>query len=344
MLKESLKNWFHRVPKAELHLHLEGAIPCQVLWELVQKYGGDPTVPDFSALQRKFAYLDFPHFLNIWTWKNRFLREYEDFTFIAEAMARDLACQNIWYVEAFFSPSNFTRHGLKTQKLIAAIRRGLARVPKIEVALIADLVRDNGPEKAAATLAEINEVRYLGVIGIGIGGSEHKFPPELFEKVYEEARRLGFHTTAHAGEAAGAESVWGAIRSLQIERVGHGVRAAEDEALLDYLAARRIPLEICPLSNVRTGVVKSLEEHPVRRYFERGIVLTINTDDPKMFGTSLAEEFRVLEDQLGFSRREIRGLILNGINASWLSKDKKQQYVDMFCGDSSWQEYLKDGK
>ena len=337
-------SWFERVPKVELHLHLEGAIPHDALWELVQKYGGDPSVPDLEALERKFEYRDFSHFIETWAWKNGFLREYEDFTLIAEAVGRDLAGQNIRYVEAFFSPSDFARHGLETQKLTEAIRTGLTRVPEVEVALVADLVRDYGPEKAAVTLAEVNEVRDLGVVGIGIGGLEQQFPPEPFEAVYEKARQLGFHTSAHAGEAAGAASIWGAIRSLRVDRIGHGTRAEEDEALLDYLAEHRVPLEMCPISNVRTGVVPSLEEHPVRRYFERGIMVTINTDDPKMFGNSLAEEFLLLEGKLGFSRDEIRSLILQGIQAAWLSKDRKQQLVEAFRGDPAWQEEAPSGE
>jgi adenosine deaminase len=329
-------SWFERVPKVELHLHLEGAIPHDALWELVQKYGGHPSVPDLEALVHRFEYRDFAHFIETWIWKNGFLREYEDFTFIAEAVARDLAGQNIRYVEAFFSPSDFFHHGLGTQRLTEAIRTGLSRVPEVEVALVADLVRDSGPEKAAVTLAEVNEVRDLGVVGIGMGGSEQAFPPEPFEAVYEKARQLGFHTSAHAGEAAGAASIWGAIRSLRVDRIGHGTRAKEDESLLDYLAEHRIPLEMCPISNVRTGVVDSLEEHPVRRYFERGIIVTINTDDPKMFGNSLAEEFMLLEGKLGFSRDEIRSCILQGIQAAWLPEDRKQQLAEAFRSDPAW--------
>jgi adenosine deaminase len=331
-------SWFERVPKVELHLHLEGAIPHDALWALVQKYGGDPSVPDLEALERRFEYRDFPHFIETWIWKNGFLREYEDFTFIAEAVARDLAGQNIRYVEAFFSPSDFARHGLGTQKLTEAIRTGLGRVPEVEVALVADFVRDSGPERAAVTLAEVNEVRDLGVIGAGMGGSEQAFPPEPFEAVYEKARQLGFRTSAHAGEAAGAASIWGAIHSLRVDRIGHGTRAEEDESLLDYLAEHCIPLEMCPISNVRTGVVDSLEEHPIRRYFERGLIVTVNSDDPKMFGNSLAEEFRLLEGKLGFSRDETRDLILQGIQAAWLPEDRKRQLVEAFRRDPAWRE------
>ena len=259
---KNMKNWYERVPKVELHLHLEGAIPYEVLWELVRKYGGDPQVPDQAALLRKFEYKDFPHFIETWIWMIQFLREYEDFTLIAEAVARDLASQNIRYAEVFYSPPDFVKRGLQLQRLTEAIRAGLRRVPEIEITLIADVVRDAGPDNAAITLAQVDEVRNLGVIGIGLGGSEQRFPPEPFEKVYAQARQQGLHTTAHAGEAAGPESLWGAIRTLQVERIGHGVRAIEDEKLLDYLAKTQLPLELCPLSNVRTGVVKSTRRTP----------------------------------------------------------------------------------
>jgi adenosine deaminase len=330
-------SWFEQVPKVELHLHLEGAIPHDALWELVQKYGGDPSVPHIEALKRRFEYQDFSHFIATWTWKNQFLREYQDFTLIAQAAARDLARQNIRYAEVFYSPADFAQHGLETQELTRAVRTGLSRVPEIEVVLVADLVRDYGPDRAAVTLAQVSEVQNLGVVGIGIGGSEQVYPPEPFEAVYDKARQLGFHTTAHAGETAGAESIWGAIRLLRVDRVGHGTRAEEDESLLDYLAEHRIPLEMCPISNVRTGVVHSLEAHPVKRYFERGMAVTINTDDPKMFGNSLAEEFLLLEEKLGFSRDEIRALILEGIQAAWLPEDRKTQLVEAFRRHVAWQ-------
>lgn len=331
------KNWYERVPKVELHLHLEGAIPCEALWVLVQKYGGDPAVHDLNALERRFHYRDFAHFLETWRWQVQFLREYEDFTLIAAAVARDLASQSIRYVEAFYSPPDYARHGLTPQRLTEAVRAGLDQVPGISVALVADLVRDYGHEKAAVTLAQVHEVQSLGVVGIGIGGSEAEFPPEPFAPVYAEARRLGFHTSAHAGEAAGAASIWGAIRALGVERIGHGVRAAEDPALLDYLVEHRIPLEMCPISNLRTGVIRSLEQHPARRYFERGIIVTISTDDPKMFGNSLAEEYRLLEEKLGFRRREICALILNGIQSSWLTEENKRELAAAFQADPAWQ-------
>jgi adenosine deaminase len=328
--------WFEDVPKVELHVHLEGAIPHEALWELVTKYGGESSVANIQALERKFRFSDFAHFIQTWIWKNQFLREYEDFTFIAEAVARDLVRQNIRYAEVFYTPSDFFRKGLCTQRLTEVIRAGLSRVPSIEIALVADTCRDDGPKNADKVIREVNEVKELGVIGITIGGSEQTYPPEPFAKAYEEARRLGFHTSAHAGEAAGPASIWGAINSLQVERIGHGTRAQEDESLVDYLAERRIPVEICLTSNVKTKVVESIGKHPVRRYFERGILISINTDDPKMFGNSLAGEYQALEIECGFSREEIRNIILQGIESSWLTESKKRELRWTFCSDPCW--------
>ncbi len=331
-------DWFEKVPKVELHLHMEGAIPHEALWQLVQKYGGDPSIGSLEDLQAKFEYRDFPHFLDMWTWKNRFLREYEDFDFIAQAVAQNLSRQNVQYVEAFYSPSDFSRHGLETQKLTEAVRAGLDRVPDIEVLLVADFVRNYGPEQAMLTLDELKEVSDLGVIGVGLGGSEHDYPPELFERAFHSAREMGFRTTAHAGEAAGAQSVRRAIADLQVERIGHGVRANEDGELVELLATTQMPLEMCPMSNVRTGVVVELDQHPIRTFFESGILVTVNTDDPAMFGTTLAQEYRLLEAELGFTRKQTRQLILNGIEASWMSAARKELMKHRFQDDPIWVE------
>ena len=319
MRKTLTDSWYHLIPKVELHLHLEGAIPTEALWQLIQKY-------------------DFDHFLQTWIWKNGFLREYEDFTLISEAVAQDLKSQNIRYVEAFFSPVDFARHGLETQKLAEAIRLGLNRVDDIQVNLVADLVRSTPLDSAERTLAELSEVKDLGIIGIGIGGPEKEYPPEPFADIYAQAREMGFRTSAHAGEAAGADSIWGAVRLLDVDRIGHGTRAYEDETLLNYLVEKRIPLEMCPISNVKTAVVDSIESHPIRRYYDLGIIVTVNSDDPKMFGNSLADEYKMLETKLGFSRSDILTVITNSIEASWLADDAKSELSSDFNQNPAWRQ------
>jgi adenosine deaminase len=309
--------WLDGLPKAELHLHLEGAIPLDALWDLVEKYGGDASVPDRAALRQRLTYPGFPAFIDAWVWKNGFLRTYEDFTFIAEAVARDLARQNIIYAEMFFSPSRFVDQGMTAAGLAEAIRRGLDLVPECETWLIPDLVRDHGPENAARTLAEVAELKEFGIVGIGMGGSEHIVPPGPFAPVYEDARRMGFKTSVHAGEAAGAESVRGAAEILQVDRIGHATRAEEDPALIDLLAERQIALELCPLSNVATGSIARIEDHPARRYMDRGLNISINTDDPGMFHNAMTEEYAVLMEHFEFTSDEIHQLVLNALGAAW---------------------------
>ena len=328
--------WLAALPKVELHLHLEGAIPLPALWELMGKYGGDPNLPDLEALRARFTYRDFAHFIDTWVWKNRFLRELEDFTFIAEAVARDLAAQGHVYVEAFCSPPDFHATGLEPQAILAALRRGLERVPELRVALVPDLVRDFGPARAARSLAQFVEARGEGVIGIGLGGSEAPYPPELFTAVYEEARRLGLHTSCHAGEAAGPASVRGALEVLRVERIGHGTRAAEDPALLAEIARRGVALELCPVSNLRTGVLARLEDHPIRAFQAAGLRLSVNSDDPALFNTSLAGEFLALMETLSFTRREIRELTLSALACSWLPRTEQAGLAATFATHPLW--------
>jgi adenosine deaminase len=330
--------WHERLPKVELHLHLEGAIPKATLWELITKYGGDPAIKTREDLERALIYRDFGGFLKMWVWMIGYLREYDDYTVIGEAVARDVARQKIRYVEGFFSPPDYRRSKLDPQRVTEALRAGVNRVSSTEVALIADLVRDRGVEHARNLLERMGEVRNHGVIGIGIGGWEPGFPPELFEATFERARALGFRTTAHAGEAAGAASVWGAVRALRVDRIGHATRAAEDPELVEHLAAQRIPLELCPLSNVRTGIIKSVEVHPLRQYFDVGIPVSLNTDDPLFFGNSLAMELESAQRAHRFTREEIRRLMLTSIEATWLSGERKKRLAADFQRDPSWNE------
>ncbi|MBD1838794.1 adenosine deaminase [Coleofasciculus sp. FACHB-501] len=323
-----LNDTLHQLPKVELHLHLEGAIPLTALWQLIEKYNAVSSVGSFSQMEQKFQYKDFQHFIDTWVWKNNFLREYEDFTLIASKVAEDLASQNIIYVEAFYSPGDFIRHGLEPQKLTEAIRKGLdVHADKITVNLVADLIRDFGPEQGMTWVKQIHEVKNLGVLGIGIGGSEQTFPPEPYEAVYEQARNLGFKTSAHAGEAAGSESIWGAIRSLKVDRIGHGVRAIDDPELVSFLKSEQIPIEMCPISNLRTGVVADISLHPIKKLYEEGLLITVNTDDPKMFNSSLAYEYKMLVEKLGFSLNDIVNLIKNAIESSWCDDTEKMELL-----------------
>jgi adenosine deaminase len=337
---DSLATTVRALPKVEIHVHLEGAIPLPALWQLVEKYGvdrGAEGVRTLDELAEKFRYRDFPHFLSTWTWKNSFIREYEDFTFLAREVASDLARQEVRYAEVFFSPGDFAMlHGLEVGRIAEAVRKGLdAEATRIEVRLIVDLTRDFGPARGMGWLSEIASSKEMKIVGIGIGGSEHAFPPEPYREVYREARRLGLRTTAHAGEAAGPESVWGALRTLEVDRIGHGTRASEDPELVRQLAERRIPIEMCPISNLRTGVIADLARHPIRTLFDQGLLVSANTDDPKMFETSLEEEYLALAEHLEFTLPEIRALVRNAIDSTWAdeaTKDRLREELEATAG------------
>jgi adenosine deaminase len=323
---------FHSIPKIENHLHLEGAIPLKTVWQLIQKYGGDESVSDIKQLKNRFVFQDFNHFIKIWSWKNQFIREYEDFSLITESVINDLAKQNIKYAEIFISPSLFKKR-LQIQRIVEAISAKIIKKPGIKISLIIDLVRDYGSASEMRTLHEINEVKDLGIIGIGIGGSEKKYPPRLFKDIYEKARKFGFKTTAHAGEAAGPESVWEVIHELKVDRIGHGTRAIEDKNLLKYLVDNKVPIEVCPLSNLRTKVVTSMFKHPVKTFIDMGIPVSINTDDPKMFNNSLFEEYQSLKDCFNYSNEDIYNIIINSIHTTWLDQKEKENLIAMFKED-----------
>lgn len=309
------------MPKVELHLHLEGAIPLAAMWDLVRRHGGHPEVPSPESLAGRFAYRDFAHFIATWEWKLQFHTTLDDYRFLAREVAHDLVRQGHVYVEAHVSP---TDSGLDTQAMLIAVRDGLDAVEGVEVALVPDLVRDTGPARAMRTLEEVLEVRDdAGVIGITLGGSEQHHPGGEFVEVYRRAAAAGLRLTVHAGEAAGPDSVRQAIDALGVDRVGHGVRVVEDAGLLADVVRRQIPLEVCPTSNLRTGVAASMSEHPVRALIEAGAFVTLNTDDPAMFGCTLAGEYAAVA-ALGYDKDTMRMLTENAIDASWAPPARKR--------------------
>jgi adenosine deaminase len=332
-IPDDVRDFIARMPKAEIHLHLEGAIPIETLYGFVRRAGSRPGVSSIEDLRAKLAYTDFGHFIEMWTWKNTFIERYEDFEVIAYEVLRSLSRQNIRYVEAHYSPGDYHTKRLRTRGITESILGGIERARAdfgIRCQLIIDLVRDHGPAVGMVRLNEATPYLGKGIIAVGIGGSEQEFPPGVYADVYREARERGFHLTAHAGEAAGPESILEAVERLDVERIGHGVRAREDPEAVALLRARAIPLEMCVVSNVRTGVVQSIAEHPVRSYYDDGLVVTVNSDDPVMFNTTLTDEYLALAGPLGFSLDEIREVALNSVRASFLPADEKHRLLDEF--------------
>jgi adenosine deaminase len=321
------------MPKVELHLHLEGAIPHDTLLAQIQRKGSEPSIKDVEDLKRKLTYTDFESFIDLWVWKNTFIKDEKDFEEIVYAVLAGLSRQNVKYVEAFYGPGDYRRLGLATEGITECLIAGKERARQdfgITCELIVDLIRDHGPEIGMERLDEVMPYLGKGVIGIGIGGSEQMFPAGPYADLYREARRRGFRLTAHAGEVAGADSIRSAVEDLGVERIGHGLRAYEDPEVVATLKERRIPLEMCIISNVRTGVCGSIDVHPIKDYFREGLMVTVNSDDPTMFDSTLTDEYLALVHDLDFTLEEVKRVALNAVQASFLPAEEKTRLTLTF--------------
>ena len=245
------------------------------------------------------------------------MRTPEDYALITRRLLDRLAAQNVQYAEIIVAAGVVLWKGQEFAPIFDAIRDAAAGSP-VEVRWILDAIRQFGVEPAMEVAKLAAERVDRGVVAFGIGGSEARGPAEWFTDVFAFARDSGLHLTAHAGESAGPESIWAAL-ALGAERIGHGIAAARDEALQRYLRERDIPLEICITSNLVTGVVKRLEEHPVRQLFDAGVPIVLNTDDPAMFGCSLVGEYRLAAGRFGFAEAELRAIAANGFQYGWRS-------------------------
>jgi len=310
--------------KVQLHCHLEGTVRAETFRALAATYGVD--LGERADPARTYAFSTFGEFLLLFAKVTETLRAPEDFARIARDYVADAAAQGVMYAELFISPSvwTFFHRDLDVRATVEAIRAALDEAGAshdIDVALIADLTRNFGPEKAEQSVRQALALRDLGVIGIGLGGDEARFPAELFERAYAIGRDGGLHAVAHAGEAAGAHSVRAAVNTLRAERIGHGVRAVEDPAVVELLAERRVALEVCPTSNRLTGAVGGGEPHPLGALDAAGCVVTIDADDPALFGTTLAHEYADVASAFGDDA--LVRFARNAIDASFASPAAK---------------------
>lgn len=286
---------FVAIPKVQLHCHLEGTVREQTFRALAAQAGIEP---------RDYRFATFVDFLYLFRDVLRALRSPDDYARIAREYVEDAAAQGVAYAELHVSPSAWTRlhPSLSVRATVEAIRGALdaSGAPHgLRTALIIDLTRNFGPESAEASAREAVALRDLGVVAVGLGGDERNFPPQQFERAYAVAREAGLRGVVHAGEAAGADSVRAAVEVLGADRIGHGVRAVEDRAVVELLAERAIPLEVCPTSNRLTGAAPAGEPHPLGALDAAGCVVTIDADDPALFGTTLLDEYRYVAQAFG---------------------------------------------
>jgi aminodeoxyfutalosine deaminase len=302
---------FEDLPKAELHLHLEGSIDYECIREI------EPGVAR-EQYESRYACGDFAGFLEGFKWAVGLLRGPDDYAMVARRLLARLERENVRYAEITLSAGVVLRRGHDFARVWDAVRREAER-SRIQVRWILDAVRQWGAKPAMEVAQLAAELRGEGAVAFGIGGDEIEGPVEWFADVFRFAREQGLHVTAHAGETAGPESVWGALR-LGAERIGHGIAAARDPALLAYLRDNDIALDVCISSNVATGAVACLAEHPVRRIYDAGVPIVLNTDDPAVFDTTLAHEYELAQREFGFTEGELRGLIENGFRYAFMGQ------------------------
>ena len=322
------------LPKAEIHLHLEGSIDLETLLELRAGHGDDAGPEARRRLGALYRHRDFPDFLAHFRDVCGELRTPEDFALATTRLAGRLVRDNVRHAEVMCSVGIFARRGLPPSEILDAIGAAAAASesgggPRLRFLL--DGVRQWGPG-ALEELVEIAAAAARGgrVIGVGMGGDESAWPAADFAAAYREARRLGLRTTAHAGEFDGPRSVWEAIEVLEVERIGHGVRALEDAVLVRTLARHRLALECCPTSNIRTRVVASWETHPIAALHRGGVLVTVNSDDPALFGTSLGEEWRALGERIGLARDEVLAIGRNTIAAAFLDEGGRTELLGAY--------------
>jgi len=293
----------HTLPKAELHLHLEGSAEPETLCELNPSLAAE-------QVRARYRYRNFAAFIESYKWVVAHLRRPSDYALVARRLLDKLAAQNVRYAEITISAGVILCRNQDFAPIYDALCEEAARSP-VTVRWILDAIRQLGPEHAMQVAKLAAQRAASGVAAFGIGGDERRGPVEWFAGVFDFAREAGLNLTIHAGETAGPESVWGAVR-LGAQRIGHGIHAAKDPELLAYLREKNIPLEICISSNLATGAVRRLKDHPVRRIYEAGVPVVLGTDDPAMFHTTLEREYELAARVFGFTGDELRGIAENG--------------------------------
>jgi adenosine deaminase/aminodeoxyfutalosine deaminase len=348
-----ISRFIQQLPKAELHLHLEGTVDTPTLIELSRRhprplpvennrYAPDPSggeALDEEKVERIYGYTDFTGFLLAFKAVTERLRTPDDYELITYNMCRNLARQNVLHAEVFVSVGVVLWRGGSFEPLFAGMERGRKRAEKdfgISVLWIFDAVRHFGPEEGRAVVELALKLRQqqiaesseegASIVGFGIGGDERRTGAGEFAAVYRYAAEHGLRLTAHAGESVPADSIWGAI-NIGAERIGHGLHAIHDPELIEYLAEKQLPVEVCISSNVRTGCCLELTDHPVRQMFDAGVMITLNSDDPAMFQTSLAHEYQIAQDAFGFTDEQLYELARNSFEASFLPPEKKLEFL-----------------
>lgn len=323
----SLEKYIRLMPKVELHVHLEGSIRPETLLTLAERNQVSIPAHSVEELGDWYQFTDFTHFAEIYFTICSCIRTPADIELVTTEFLRNQAQQNIRYSEMIFTPYTHSKH-ISFDEQLAAINRARARAGDslgVNMGLVPDISRQIRPIDHSLQVADwAVQNMQNGIIALGLGGPEIDNPPELFQKAFARVHAACLPSLPHAGETAGPRSIWGALNSLHAVRIGHGVRCLEDPALVAFLRERQIPLDVNPTSNVCLGVAPSLAEHPLPKLIDEGLMVTINSDDPPMFGTTLTDEYLRISETFGFDVLLINQLVINGIRASLLSKNTQR--------------------
>ncbi|QGG39996.1 adenosine deaminase [Aeromicrobium yanjiei] len=309
------------LPKAELHVHHVGSASMRTVAELAERHAGTTTVPtDPDALADFFTFTDFGHFIEVYLSVVDLLRTPEDLWTLTHDVARDLAAQNVRYVELTCTPYTSIAVGISAEAYCEALEDARRRAEAdfgVTMRWIFDIPGESGLPAADVTLDTALRLQPDGLVGFGLGGPEIGVPRPQFKPHFDQARAAGLHSLPHAGESTGPQTIWDSLEALGAERIGHGIAAAQDPALMAYLAEHQIPLEISPTSNVRTRSVASMAEHPLPALVAAGVPVSINSDDPPMFGTTLSQEYEVARDLLGLDDAGVAELARAAVRHSY---------------------------
>lgn len=335
----TVPDWIKRLPKAELHVHLEGCASAETLAALARA-NGRAELP-LAEVRERLAYSDFAGFLEAFKYVSQQLRTPADYALLLRELLASLHRQNVLYAEITLSAGVVLWKRQDLDSVFAALRDAAEQARRehpVEVRWIFDATRQFGREHVAQVAESALRWQDAEVVAFGIGGDEQQGPPELFRATFDRVRAAGLRVTVHAGETAGPESIWAALRTLGAERIGHGLAAFRDPELLDYLATKQVPLEVCPTSNLRTGALAlqtgsdDLRRHPLVDYCRRGLRVTLNTDDPGLFDTSLNQEY-ALAHGLGLDRAELIRVAENAFAAAFCEPKLKRALLERFRAD-----------
>ena len=334
----SLASLIQAMPKVELHVHLEGSTRPETLLKLAHRNNISLPYDTVEGLREWYTFTDFPHFIDVYMALCRCIRTPDDIELLAREFLEGQAEQNIVYSEVTYTAyTHYVQHGIAFDAQLAAINRARAWAEEklgVSMGIIIDVPRMIRSEDALIIANWVISGLDNGVIALGLGGPEVDNPPERFQAIFDHIYAAGVPSVPHAGETVGPESIWGALQTLHADRIGHGVRCLEDPELVAELRERQIPLEVCPTSNVCLKVVPDLAAHPLPRLLKEGLYVTINSDDPPMFNTTLTDEYLTIASTFDFDADTIQQFVMNAVKASLLPEEQcnnmKQRFLNEF--------------